>query len=257
MVRFNIFLIILIIGLFGCSGSNVDLTVDDILERYEKGLKYFEKKKFFRAQEEFEYVLLRGRHTDKADDAQYYLAESYFFNKEYLTAIVEYDRLIRMMGTQTNYLELSRYRICQCYAEESPKYYHDQSHTDKAIEKFQEFIEDFPESEYVEDAEEMIQVLRAKLAKKVYESAYLYVKLQEYESAIIYLNSLLDTYYDTSWADEGRLLYVQLYLKLGKIDEAREYLNEIGLKSKNDSIYQKAKSLIAETQEKNSSKKKL
>ena len=65
-----------------------------------------------------------------------------------------------------------------------------------------------------EDVEEMIQELRSKLAKKVYESANLYVKLQEYESAIIYLNSLLDIYYDTSWADEGRLLYVQLYLKL-------------------------------------------
>ena len=84
----------------------------DIDLQYEKAMKLLDKKKYLRAQEEFNNLVIRGTHTDLGDDSQFYLAESYFLNKEYLLAIAEYDRLIRRMGFSP-YVEKARWRVCE------------------------------------------------------------------------------------------------------------------------------------------------
>lgn len=233
-------------GLFilSCSQPKVDLTVDDLQDRFNNGSKYLKKKKYYKAQQEFEYVLLRGKHTELGDDAQFYLAESYFLNEEYVLAISEYERLARQM-TYSPYVEKSRFRICESYAKKSPKYYHDQNYTDKAIEKLQEFIEDFPESEYTLKAVESIGALRSKLAEKLYESAVLYIKMEEYNSAVRYLEDLLSTYYDTPYADMARLRTVEAYLKAGDIVKAEDFLNRNRSKFEDEHLLEEATSLLS------------
>ncbi|MFQ6674101.1 MAG: outer membrane protein assembly factor BamD [Fidelibacterota bacterium] len=226
-----------------CSRSRVEVKEDDLQQRFDRGMEFFEKKKYFRAQDEFEYVLVRGRHTELGDDAQFYLAESYFRNKEYLLAIGEYDRLIRQM-TYSPYVEESRYRICQGYARLSPKYFHDQEYTVKAIDKLQEFVEDFPGSKYRAEAVDTIRSLRTKLARKEFEAAILYIKMEEYPSAIQYLRDLLDTYYDTDYADQARLKIVEAYLKRGEIDKAEEFLNQNESKFRDSDMLKDARDLI-------------
>jgi|TARA_Y100000310_G_scaffold191412_2_gene191384 outer membrane protein assembly factor BamD len=229
----------------GCSRSQVDLAVDDVDERFEKGKMYLEKKKYYRAQQEFEYVLMRGRHTDLGDDAQFYLGESYYLNKEYLLAISEYDRLVRQM-TYSPFVHKSRYRICQSYIKKSPKYFHDQDYTIKAINKLQEFIEDYPESEFRDEVAESSEFLRAKLARKAYESAVLYTKMEEYESAIRYYTDLLTSYYDTDYADRARLGIVEIHLKVGEIHEAEEFISENENKFRDEETLRQARSLLEE-----------
>lgn len=235
----------------GCSRSQVDLAVDDIEERFEKGKMYLEKKKYYRAQQEFEYVLLRGKHTELGDEAQFYLAESYYLNKEYLLAISEYDRLVRQM-TYSPFVHKSRYRICQSYVNKSPKYFHDQDYTTKAIDKLQEFIEDYPESEFRDEVIESLGFLRTKLARKAYESAILYTKMEEYESAVRYYNELLTSYYDTGYADRARLGIVKVHLKAGDIHEAEEFLSENENRFKDKETLRQARSLLEEKSAKKS-----
>ncbi|MFQ6616030.1 MAG: outer membrane protein assembly factor BamD [Fidelibacterota bacterium] len=207
-----------------CAGSRTDENRDDLVSRFDRGKEFYEKGKYIRAKEIFEDVLIRGRHTDLGDDAQFFLAQSYFFNKEYLLAINEYDRLVRQMS-YSPYVEESRFRICESYARLSPRYYHDQAYTVKAISAFQEFIEDYPGSEYREESDRSIQALRAKMARKLYESAILYVKMEEYDSAVLYLEQLLESYYDTQFADRARLKMVQAHVLAGDKDRAEAFLN--------------------------------
>ena len=47
-------------------------------------MENLEREKYLQAQTDFKYVVMRGTGTDLGDDAQYYLGESYFKNKEYL-----------------------------------------------------------------------------------------------------------------------------------------------------------------------------
>jgi len=197
----------------------------DIDVQFEKAKILLDKKKYLRAQEEFNDLVIRGTHSDLGDDSQFYLAESYFLNKEYLLAVAEYDRLIRRMGFSP-YVEKSRWRVCQSYVKESPKYYKDQTNTQKALSKLQEFIDDYPNSEFKEEANTQISELRNKLAYKEYATGVLYIKMEEYQSAIISFEFLIDNYYDTEVLEKGHVGIIRCYSLMDEFNKAESYYND-------------------------------
>jgi outer membrane protein assembly factor BamD len=209
-------------------------------ERYKRGQEFLENKKYYNAQQEFQIIVLSGSHTEWGDDAQFYLAESYFKNKEYILAITEYERLTRKMK-YSSYVEKCRWRICQAYVAESPNYYHDQSNTNKALQKLQEFIEEYPGSEYRSEANNTVKELRNKLAEKILESALLYIKLHAYDSAIVAYEDLLRQYYDTDLADDAHVGIIRSYSLMKKVVEAKNYYQSNGDKILSPNL--KAKSL--------------
>ena len=144
-------LIIISVGIIVNCAGNKPLEKLPLEERYNRGQDFLENKKYYNAQQEFQIIVLSGSHTEWGDDAQFYLAESYFLNEEYILAISEYERLTRKMK-YSPFVERCRWRICEAYLAESPKYYHDQTNTNKALQKLQEFIEEYPESEYRDEA---------------------------------------------------------------------------------------------------------
>ena len=86
------------------------------------------------------------------------------------------------------------------------------------METLQLFIDDFPESKYLDQAEAFILELRLRKAKKIYETGRLYLKEKEFDSAIIYFNDVINNFYDTRYSDEARISIIFLYL-LKKDDE--------------------------------------
>ncbi|NOZ75004.1 MAG: outer membrane protein assembly factor BamD [FCB group bacterium] len=205
---------------FSCAGSKPEDEMD-FEARFKKGMEYFNKKKYVQAQDEFNYVVLSGSHTEWGDDAMFYLGESYFNNEEYILAISEYDRLTRRMMFSP-FVEKARWRICQSYFEESPEYYLDQTSTNKAIEKIQEFLDDYPDSKFTDEANEMMKKLRNKLGRKAYETGILYIKLGVYDSAIDAFNEVLKSYYDTEYLSKSYLGLIIAYCELRDIEKARE-----------------------------------
>ena len=215
----------------------------DIDVQFEKAKILLDKKKYLRAQEEFNDLVIRGTHSDLGDDSQFYLAESYFLNKEYLLAVAEYDRLIRRMGFSP-YVEKSRWRVCQSYVKESPKYYKDQTNTQKALSKLQEFIDDYPNSEFKEEANTQISDLRNKLAYKEYATGILYIKMEEYQSAIISFESLIDNYYDTEVLEKGHVGIIRCYSLMNELDKAESYYNDHSSEIINDDLKETAQGYI-------------
>jgi outer membrane protein assembly factor BamD len=235
-----ILLILASIGIMiSCAGKK-PIDKLSLEERYKRGHEFLDNKKYYNAQQEFQIIVLSGSHTELGDDAQYYLAESYFKNKEYILAIAEYERLTRKMKYST-YVEKCRWRICQAYVAESPNYYHDQSNTDKALQKLQEFIEEYPDSEYRSEANNTVKELRNKLAEKILESAVLYIKLHAYDSAVVAYEDLLRQYYDTDFADDAHAGIIRSYLLMKKVEEAKNYYKSNGDKILSPNL--KAKSL--------------
>ena len=215
---------VLIILFIGCAGKQPKLNLT-IEQRFNRGLEFFENEKYYNAQQEFQLVIISGSHTEFGDDAQFYLGESYYKNEEYILAIAEFERLARNMK-YSEYVEKARWRICQSYVNESPKYFHDQENTRKALQKLQEFIDEYPSSEYNDDAKETINKLRNKLAKKMFNSAELYIKMRTYDSAIITFEDLLATYYDTKYAEQAHIGIVRANILMKDTEAAINYYNE-------------------------------
>lgn len=208
--------------IIACSNSDVDFD-EDLTARFEKGMQYYETEKFKKAKEEFDFIVMNNPGSRLAVDSQYYLAESLFETKKYIEATVAFEQYIRY-SNDLGKIELSRYRICECAIETSMIYQKDQKSTKTALNKLQEFIEDFPESEYVNTASIEITNIREKLATKLYQTARLYLKLEEYESALIYYNQVLDNYYDTTLSDDARIGIMFTYILRDSQESAESYI---------------------------------
>ncbi len=207
----------------GCAGNKPIGDIDYDAE-FEKGKTALNKKKYSKAQEKFNIVVIGASHTELGDDALYYLGESHYYAKDYLLAIAEYDRLIRRMPFSP-YVERARYRICQSYVTLSPKFFRDQTFTEKALKKLQEFIDDYPNSEHGQDAQADIKDLRNKLSHKSYDSGILYMKMEEYKAALLAFKQVSDLYYDTDYIDQAHLKIIECYIHRGEMDEARSHFD--------------------------------
>ncbi len=208
--------------LASCSGTrnNDEQTLKDI---FNQAMDNLENSKYLQAQSNFKNVLIRGTGTDLGDDAQYFLGESYFRNKEYLLAIAEYEKLTRKMG-YSPFVEDARFKICEAYRIESPKYYHDQEYTLKALERYQEFLDDYPNSILLDDVLASMYTLRDKLAKKAFETGILYMKMEEYESAKLSFQIVIDKFYDTSYLVPSKKEMVLALAKNKEVDVAITFL---------------------------------
>lgn len=236
---------ILVILLTGCASNKPKENDFDSQLKYGKEL--IEKKKYLKAQTVFQSLAVKASHTDMSDEVLFYLGESYFLNKEYLLAIAEFDRLTRRMGF-SSYVEKARWRICESFVHESPKYYHDQKYTENAIDKLQEFMEDYPNSEYRVKAQETILDLRGKLAKKIYESGVLYMKLGAYDSAILVFEDIAVKYYDTDIIKDSMKRKIESYCKIKDVENAKEYFQTIKNElSEEDRTY--LRDIISDTEE--------
>jgi len=229
--------------------SSVDDSELNIKELFQSGLDNLDNEKYLKAQSDFTKVIVRGSGSDLGDDALYYLAESYYRNEEYLEAIGEYEKLTRRMGFSP-FAEDARYKICKAYAIESPKYFHDQDYTERALERYQEFLDDYPESKYVEGVLESITDLREKMGFKLYESGILYMKMEEYESAEMMFNRVLEYYYDTDVVNDARQGIVMALANARRIDDAIDYLNNNEDSLKEFELYTDAKNEIDNIQAK-------
>ena len=237
--------IFLILFLAGCAKENAHLE-EDLLPRFEKAMKYFDKGKFSRSKDEFNYIIMADPGSKIAYESQYYMAESMFQLEEYAEASTAFDRYVRFSPINLK-SEKARYRICECAINSSNSYQRDQSQTYYALEQLQMFIEDFPGSDLLGDAEAAMLSLRLKLARKDYEVGRMYLKLEEYEPALVYFQSVLNHYYDTSFADDARIGIVFTHILNNNHKGAQSYFNSQDGKFLSDDKYKEAETLLQDT----------
>ena len=214
--------------------------------RFDDGLAFFEEEKYVKASQQFNIIVDRASHTDLGDDALFFLAESYFLNKDYDLALVEFEKLVSRMGFSP-YIEKSRWRICETLMLLSPNFYHDQESSKKAIAQIQDFLDDFPNSEYSKDADKLINELRTRLAEKNMETGKLYVKLKAYDSAIVSYKIVVNEFYDTKFFNDANMEIIRCLALQKKSDEAKQYLTELEINEKSvvtDSFKEQALSVI-------------
>ena len=78
----------------------------------------------------------------------------------------------------------------------------DQSDTYTAIKEFQNFVDIFPNSPKVADANGKIDTLRMKLEEKEYDICRLYFKMDEYQAAITSYEAYLKDYPNSKHREE-------------------------------------------------------
>ena len=246
MISKHFIFIIITAILVNCGSKSVHIE-EDLTPNFNKAMKFFDKGKYARANDEFDYIIMTDPGSKLANESQHYKGEALFQMKEYDEAWITFDRYVRF-SNDVSKIEKSRYRICECTIYLTNSYQRDQKQTKRALDQLQMFLEDFPQSELVQDAEKAITKLRIKLAEKDFEVGRLYLKLEEYESALIYFRSVLNNYYDTDVADDARIGIIFTHILNENQQGARSYFNAEKNRFVKPEKYREAESLLIDTE---------
>lgn len=206
-------IIIFILLLQGCASKYTIKPGDSLRVAYRKAMALYTSQKYDEASQAFETVLSLGRGTGYGKEAQYYLAESYYKDKQYLLAANEFKHYNTFYPTDNRRTEV-QYMEAMCYYKLSPTYNLDQTYTNQAIDLFQLFIADHPNSDLSTKAGQLIDKMRSKLAHKMLSAGDLYLRNREYKAAAMYYGLTMDNYPETSWAEVALAKQVHAYLLL-------------------------------------------
>ena len=245
-------LAIITLILFACSSTKdtTNMAPEDRLA-YAKSL--YEQEDYEEAIKEFDAIILQYPGSAIVDDAQYYLSMSRFKRGEYILAAYQFSRLIKGMPS-SEYLADAQFMLADCYYELSPNYSLDQRYTKKAIEEFQVFIDVFPLNQKVTEAENKIKELNDKLAKKDFETARIYEKLEYYTAAIMYYDDVMEVYHDTQYAPLASYNKINLLVGREKNYDALTEANKFLEKYPNDPNFKDVEKIKASLVDKLSAK---
>lgn len=194
----------------GCSASETE-KIPTAEERFAAAMEKFRDEDYLEAITDFEAIRLQYPATPIADSARYYGGMSRFEREEYLLATYEFNQLIQN-GAAKGLVPDAYFMLAECYYKLSPKSQLDQTYTYQAIDALQTFVELYPDHPKAEEAEAQVREMSNKLARKEYDTAVLYMKMENREAAIICFDTVIDRYYSTEWADDAMIQKIRIHM---------------------------------------------
>ncbi|TNJ43100.1 outer membrane protein assembly factor BamD [Tamlana fucoidanivorans] len=181
----NKFLYILItfFVLSSCSEYQKVLKSTDIGAKFKAGEALYNDGKYAKANKLFAQIVPNYRGKPQAEKLMYLYSSSFYKMKDYYVAGYQFERFASSYPKSEKLEEASFYAV-KSYFMLSPRYSKDQKETKEAVEKLQEFINLFPDSEYVPEANQMVKELVFKLEKKAFEIAKQYNTISDYQASI-------------------------------------------------------------------------
>jgi outer membrane protein assembly factor BamD len=202
-------LAILIIALGSCKSKYEKLRAsNDNAKKYAEAIKLYNKKEYSKALGLFDPLVTRYRGQEQAEDLYYYYAYTNYKLRDYTSARYHFKTFADTYPSSTR-AEECRFMAAYCYYLDSPIYSLDQENTAKAIENMQLFINLYPKSDRVPEANKLIQNLQDKLEEKSFANSKLYLTIGDYQSAVIAFGNTLRDYPDTKYAEEIEYLTVK------------------------------------------------
>ncbi|HEY2581101.1 MAG TPA: outer membrane protein assembly factor BamD [Mucilaginibacter sp.] len=195
-------LAILIIALGSCKSKYEKLRAsNDNAKKYAEAIKLYNKKEYSKALGLFDPLVTRYRGQEQAEDLYYYYAYTNYKLKDYTSARYHFKTFADTYPSSSR-AEECRFMAAYCYYLDSPIPSLDQENTNKAIENMQLFINLYPKSDRVPEANKLIQNLEDKLEEKSFANSELYLTIGDYQSAVISFGNTLRDYPDTKYAEQ-------------------------------------------------------
>ncbi|WP_196886860.1 outer membrane protein assembly factor BamD [Aureivirga sp. CE67] len=201
------FIVISTLVLSSCGRYSKVLNKGTAEERYKLATELYDAGKYNKAVDLFEKVITPYQGKPQMERIQYMVAQSYFNLKDYILSSYYFDKFAKNFPTSSKKEEAMYMSAYSDYLA-SPKYSLDQSDTEKAITKMQVFIDSYPNSDRIADANKISKELRHKLEKKSFEIAKQYYKLEDYKAAIVSFDNFLSDNLGSSFKEE--VLFLRL-----------------------------------------------
>ena len=227
MFKNLLILLLSILLLFSCSKKDKKIIISEptdeekaisiyaeAVEALNKGDAFYAGKKF----KEVEGLIPQGEWATKAS-----LMASYsdYNRNAYSSAVFNLERHINNYPADKN-LPYAHYLIAMCYYEQILDEKKDLAPLLKAKKKFEFIIQTYPDTDYAIDGRYKIDLIIDQLAAKEMSIARFYIKTEKWIPALNRLKKVVEEYEETVFIEEALHRLVEVYYKLGLIEEAKQ-----------------------------------
>lgn len=162
-----------------CSEYQNVLKNTDVKPKYEMAEKFYNEGNFKKANRLFEQIAPKYIGRPQGERVLFFFANTFYQIKDYNNAGYQFERFLKSYPRSEKAQEAA-FLSAKSYYELSPKYSLDQTDTDKALLKLQNFINSYPDSEFLPQANEIAKELTTKKERKAFEIGKQFTKLGEF-----------------------------------------------------------------------------
>ncbi len=220
-------LILAIFFLFSCSKkekieAQSDLSDEEMaLNIYTEGLEALKKGDAFFASKKFKEVESLLPQSGWAAKASLMASFADYSRSSYSDSVFGLERHIKNYPADKN-IPYAHYLIAICYYEQILDEKKDLKPLLKSQNKFKFIIENFPETDYAMDSRFKLGLITDQLAAKEISIARFYMKTEKWIPALNRLKLITEKYDQTVFIEEALHRIVEVYYKIGLIDEAKK-----------------------------------
>jgi len=197
--------------------------------------------------EKFKLVEKDYSYTEWAPRSLLMIAYVYYEANRCADAISAVERYIKFYPNNIERI-YAEYLKGVCYFEEVSEFSKDQDNTFKAINQFKLLISSYPNTEYANDAKYKLDLLNDLLAGKEMYVARYYMNIQKWGVAINRLHTIIEKYQNTIYIEEALYRLVEIYHKLGLVEDASKAAAILGYNYNSSEWYKKSYLLVSANQ---------
>ena len=210
---------------------------------YSNAMELVKKRDFVDAATLFEDIERQYPYSKWSNQAQLMTAFCYYKSQMHDESLDALERFIALYPGSKK-ISYAYYLRALNYFEQIKDVERDQGMTLKSKQAFYEVINKYPDSEFVEEARDKIDIINDRLAAKEIEIARYYQFNHQWISAINRYKKILDEYNTSVYTEESLFRLVEIYYSLGLNDEAKKYASTLGYNFPESDWYAKSYELV-------------
>ncbi len=218
---------------------------DEAQKMFDHASKSFRKGYYDEAITEYEKLRNTYPFSKFAVEAELKIADALFKKREYGDAADSY-RTFAKLHPKHEMVDYAAFRVGLSLFLEAPKAVdRDQASTEKSLDEFRAFIQQYPDSKYADEAAKKIGDGRDRLAaKELYVGRY-YVSHKRWHSSLGRLKNVIDRYPDSPASIEAQYLLGMAQWRLHQDDAAKATLTDFTEKHPDTKWSRDARKILA------------
>ncbi len=251
-MKIRLFLITLLItfGLASCSQKEEKVSVIkeknlemQMIDAYKEGLKEFNRGDIFFAAKKFNEVELLYPQSIWAPRSNLMAAYAYYSQLYFTDAIYELERFLNKYKNHPN-TDYAYYLLAICHYNQIVDEKKDLGEIIKAKAYFKLLIEEYPNTDFSEDAKFKLELIEEVLASKELYLANYYLDREKWIPAMNRYKKIVNEYDTTIFVEEALYRLVELNYKLGLIDESQKYAALLGYNYQSSNWYERSYKIL-------------
>ncbi len=200
---------------------------EQMILAYKEGLEFLEKGDALYASKKFNEAEILFPQSIWAPKSSAMSAYSLYYYNYYGDAIFQLERHLKNYPNDKN-LAYVHYLIAICYFEKLSDEKKDLKPLIQTQKKFEYIINNYPNTDFAIDSKYKLDLILDMLAAKEMYIGRHYMETEKWIGAINRFKNVINNYDDTVYVEEALHRLVEIYYKIGLIDEAKKVAYVLG-----------------------------